>query len=73
MYGKVKSGPQVSPRLSPDGERQQAARRAREAEALRLNLLKRKAQARGRLAAPKAAPEAEPAGPAPGPARTRGG
>ena len=48
--------PKTGPTLSPEGERERARRRAREAEALRANLLKRKAQARGRR-------DAEPAGP----------
>ncbi len=51
MSPKNSSDAKDLPKLSPEGERAQAARRAREAEALRANLLKRKAQARGRQAA----------------------
>ena len=38
------------PRLSEEGARERAARQARQAEALRENLSKRKAQTRGRAA-----------------------
>jgi len=64
MTPKDKTGP----KLSPDGERERAARRAREAEALRANLLKRKAQARGR-----ATERPDPASQPPHPGRPRGG
>ena len=48
MSSQPKPGPKTGPNLSEQGEREHARRRALEAEALRANLLKRKAQARGR-------------------------
>ena len=53
------------PRLSEKGRAQRESRRARLAEALRANLKKRKAQARGRAEAADTAtgdPDAEPVG-----------
>jgi hypothetical protein len=49
MNGKGKLG-ESGPRLSAEGAQAREQRRQREAEALRANLLKRKAQSRGRLA-----------------------
>ena len=61
--------PKTGPTLSAEGERERARRRAREAEALRANLLKRKAQARGRRDASEPGGEAGP--PQDGPPRPK--
>ena len=54
----------TTPRLSAKGQRVRETQRAREAEALRENLLKRKAQARARAAdaGPAGAPGDEDSG-----------
>jgi hypothetical protein len=64
MSGRKPSGPT----LSAKGAEEKAARRDRQAEALRENLLKRKAQTRGRRAEDR--PEPPPAGV---PGRSRAG
>ena len=58
--------PRVPPRLSEAGQRTRASRDARLAEALRDNLRKRKAQARGRIDGAEEAASDPPAPPASG-------
>ena len=58
--------PRVPPRQSEAGRRARTSREARLAEALRDNLRKRKAQARGRTDTAEQAPPAPAARPVPG-------
>jgi hypothetical protein len=60
------------PRVSPEGARREEARQDRLAQALRENLMKRKAQSRDRSRARDAVGAAAPAGPGdPGPVADR--
>jgi hypothetical protein len=59
-------GDRTGPHLSERGREEMAARRDREAQALRENLRKRTAQRRGR-AEPESAPSRDGAGPGQGP------
>ena len=59
----MSQGKTKGPKLSAEGAREQAARQGRQAEALRQNLLRRKAQTRERTAEPGTGPAAPPGAP----------
>lgn len=62
LAGMDRKSPRPSPALTPRAEAERQARLARQAEALRSNLRKRKAQSRARAATEPAAPDAPLAG-----------